>query len=827
MTTVEADGTCDLCGMPLDGSPLEANGNTFCCVGCREVSEVLSDRPDIEERDIRSADTNKEDSSRDEPPPNHERAFLRITGMHCTTCETFLETVAEATDGIASAEASYVSETVRVDYDPERLAGQDLPEILSTAGYTAYRPEDTIAERKSDDEILWRLIPGVLLGMWVMLPYIVYIYPMHFSLYPDRVLEFTSQLLADAAYFYYVLFLFTSIVLFYTGMPILRGAYVSLKVRHPNMDLLVALAACSAYLYSTIAVILGRIDIYYDVTTAIIVVVTAGTYYESSIKRKAVDLLSELSTARVDTARRYQNDGTTTETEIADLTPGDRILVRAGERIPVDGVVCDSEGTVDEAIITGESLPVTKRTSDTVVGGSVLTNGALVITVGEDASSSLDRITALIWNLKSSNRGIQQLADKMAVVFVPVIVSVALAAGGAYVASGATLSNAVLLTLTVLIVSCPCALGLATPLAVASSIREAMEHGLVVFDDTVFERLRGIDTVVFDKTGTLTTGDLTVHSADAPAELLQAVVAVERRSSHPAAAAIAAAFGATDETDPNEAEKQRAAGETANGVADTQRSHSEKCVSDFQTHTTGVEGTVGETNVLAGHPKLFVEQDWEIAETLTEQAATARAVGRLPVIVGRDGTAEGLIILEDEPREEWEETVTALQQRDVEIVILTGDETEATDAFRDHPHVDTVIAGVPPAAKAETVQRLQTDGQVAMVGDGTNDGPALAKADLGIALGSGTALAVDAAEIAIVNDDLSSIETVFDLAVKAKRRVKQNIGWAFLYNAIAIPIALSGALNPLFAATAMATSSLLVVTNSSRQLLDESDSTAD
>ncbi len=825
MTPMESEGTCDLCGMALDGSPLEENGSTFCCVGCREVSEILSDQSDIEGREDR-ANTNREND--DGPSTSHERTFLRIRGMHCTTCETFLENVAETTDGVTSAEASYVSETVRVDYDRDRVTEQELLEVLSTAGYTAYQRDDSIAQRQADDEIIWRLLPGVLLGMWVMLPYIVYIYPMHFSLYPDRVLEFTRQLLTDAAYFYYVLFLFTSIILFYTGKPILRGAYVSLKARHPNMDLLVALAAGSAYLYSTLAVILGRIDIYYDVTTAIIVVVTAGTYYESSIKRKAVDLLTELNTARVDTARRYQNDGTTIESDVADLTPDDQILVRAGERIPIDGVVCDGEGTVDEAIITGESLPVAKRTSDTVVGGSVLTDGALVIAVGEDASSSLDRITSLVWDLQSSNHGIQQLADRLAVVFVPVIAGLALTAGVAYLASGASLSNAVLVTLTVLIVSCPCALGLATPLAVASSIREAMEHGLVVFDDTVFERLREIDTVVFDKTGTLTTGDLTVHRADAPAELLQAVAAVERRSSHPVAAAIVAAFGVTHETDPNEADEQRVTGEMSiESSDDAYRSHSDDQVSDFSTHATGVEGTVGKTDVLVGHPELFVEQGWAISETLTEQAATARAGGRLPVIVGWDGDAEGIVVLEDEPRETWEETVTALQRRDIEVVILTGDEIEATDAFRHHPHVDTVIAGVPPAAKAETVQRLQTDEQVAMVGDGTNDGPALASADLGIALGSGTALAVDAAEIAIVDDDLSSIETVFDLASGAKRRIKQNIGWAFLYNAIAIPTALSGALNPLFAAAAMATSSLLVVTNSSRNLLDESDSASD
>lgn len=816
MTAVEDEeaGTCDLCGLSLDGTCLENDGKTFCCVGCREVCTVLDDQPAVEERDLQS-DITGQDGSSEEPPANHERAFFRINGMHCRTCETFLETVGETTDGISSAEASYVSETARIDYDPDRLSEQELSEVLSTAGYTAYQREDSIAKRQADDKILWRLIPGVLLGMWIMLPYVVYIYPLHFGLYPDRVLEFTRHLLTDAKYFYYVLFVFTSIILFYTGRPILRGAYVSLKARHPNMDLLVALAAVSAYLYSTVAVILGRIDIYYDVTTAIIVVVTAGAYYESTIKRAATDLLSELHTTQIDTAHRHKSDGTTVETDIADLEAGDQILVRAGERIPVDGVVCDGEGTVEEGVITGESLPVPKQATDTVVGGSVLTDGALVIDVSADASSSLDRIRSLVWDLQSANHGIQKLADTLAVLFVPTIVVLALGAGGTYLAFGASVPASLLVSLTVLIVSCPCALGLATPLAVASSIREAMEHGLVVFDETVFERLGGIDTVVFDKTGTLTRGELHVREADVPTELLQATTAVERRSSHPVATAIVGAFGDTaPENDQNET-GGRDATQSDSAADETQ-------VTDFQNHTNGVEGTVGGTDVLVGHPDLFVERGWEVPAALTERAATVRSAGQLPVVVGRDGNAEGIIVFEDEPRQAWAETVTALHQRDIEVVILTGDAKEATASFRQHPHVHNVFAGVPPEAKAETVQRLQTDGRVAMVGDGTNDGPALASADLGIALGSGTALAVDAADIAIVDDDLSSIETVFDLAAEARRRIKQNIGWAFLYNAVAIPIALMGALNPLFAAAAMAASSLLVVTNSSRDLLDAS-----
>jgi Cu2+-exporting ATPase len=562
----------------------------------------------------------------------------------------------------------------------------------------------------------------------------------------------------------------------------------------------------SAYLYSTLAVAFGRIDVYYDVTVAIVLVVTAGRYYESSTKRRAMELLSTVQTAAATEARRYRDDGSTETVPPDDLEGGDRLLVREGERLPVDGVVSDGECTVNEAVVTGESLPVGKREGDAVVGGSVVTDGAVEVTVGESATSSVERVTDLVWNLQSSTRGVQKLADRLATVFVPSVLVLAVVVGGGYLATGAGVGRALLVSLTVVLVSCPCALGLATPLAVASGVREALERGIVVFDDTVFERLRTVDTVVFDKTGTLTTGALTVRDVDAPPALLDAAVAVERRSSHPVADAIVAAFGDGASTDGGSVEETTPA--------------SARQPTDFRSHARGVEGVVDGERVLVGHPDLFAERGWSLPPRLAERATTAREAGHLPVVLGRGGAAEGVVVLGDDPREEWAETVSTLADRGVDVVLLTGDDDAATRDFRDHPAIERVFAGVPPEAKAETVRRLGADASVAMVGDGTNDGPALATADLGIALGSGTALAVDAADVAVVDDDLASVATVFDLSTATGRRIRENVGWAFCYNAVAIPLAVAGLLNPLFAATAMATSSLLVVANSSRDLLD-------
>ncbi|QKY22005.1 cation-translocating P-type ATPase (plasmid) [Halolamina sp. CBA1230] len=794
MTAAQAEptdevGECALCGLPLSRGRVEGEDAVYCCTGCRDVHDALGDEA-VEADDVREAAA--DDAALDEDPPEgYERSYFHVSGMHCTTCEAFLESVAGKTEGIDGAQASYVTETVRVDHDPETLDEDGVEDRLTTAGYVADDREENTAGSHAEETLLWRIAAGVMLGMAVMLPYFVYIYPVHFGLYPPWLAEMARDQLQGATYFYAVLFLLTSLVLFGVGKPILRGAIVSLRARAPNMDLLVALAAISAFAYSTLAAALGRIDIYYDVTVAIVVVVTAGNYYESSIKKRAMGMLSELGDEQVSEATLLDDGGTTT-VDVSQLSEGDHVLVRTGDRIPVDGTVVDGEGTVDEAVVTGESLPVSKEPGDEVVGGAVLSDGSLTVEVGEGATSSIDRVTNLLWNLQSANSGVQKLADRLAVIFVPAVVLLAAVAGGAYLALGAGPTQAVLVSLTVLLVSCPCALGLATPLAVASGIRDAIERSIVVFDETVFERFRGVDTVVFDKTGTLTTGELEVKRADAPEAALAVAGALERRSSHPVASAIADAFA---------------------GGSDS--------VEAFESHANGVAGTVDGTEAVVGHPDLFDEYGWTLSDDLRDRAAEVRSNGDLPILVGRDGEAEGVIVLGDQPRPGWEETVTGLADRGVDVVLLTGDESEATATFRDHPAIDQVFAGVPPEGKAETVRRLGAGRTLAMVGDGTNDGPALASADIGIALGSGTAIAVDAADVAIVDDDLGSVETVFDLSRATGKRVKQNIGWAFCYNGIAIPLALTGLLNPLFAAVAMAASSLLVVTNSSRPLLEE------
>lgn len=770
---------CDLCGLPVSdgrGTKVESGGSVFCCEGCRRVSETLG------EETLEDAVGEKEDGER-EIPEGHETTHLHVSGMYCKACELFVEKTAEGEEGVSGAEVSYATETGRFDYDPDVLDEDELTSKVSRGGYEAYTKYDEEARREERNEAHGRFIVGGFFGMMVMVWYTFFLYPKYFGYEP--LFELSS---AGGYFLFGNIFVASSVVLFYTGYPLLRGAYVGLRARSPNMDLLVVLAAVSAYIYSTVALSLGRTDLYYDVSVAVILVVSFGGYYERRVKRRALESLKNVTEARVEEARLA--DGGTVPTEEVD--EGDEILVREGERAPTDGVVIEGEGAVDESVVTGESTPVTKREGDYVVGGSLVTENALIVErVGEEGEGALDRLVDVMWDLQSADSGVQRLAGRLATVFVPLVLAVAVVVffATAYVSG---IERAALSSLTVLIVSCPCALGLATPLALATGVKTAVENGIVVSDDTVFERVRDVDIFVFDKTGTLTTGSLELLGYEGDEKALKYASKVETLSSHPIAEAISSA---TDDFDTAE-------------------------VTEFRTLNKGVEGRVDGERVVVGHPDVFdgdTETEWEIDEETRERIERAGRQG-LPVVVGWSGKVRGVLTVGEKEREGWEAVLREVG-KEARVVVLTGDESEWTQRYADSEAVDEVFEGVPPEAKAETVERLRTEGTVAMVGDGTNDAPALAASDLGIAMGGGTALASDAADITILDDDLSKVPLVIRVSQATRRRIHENLGWGFFYNFVAIPLAVAGLLNPLLAAGAMATSSLLVTLNSARDLV--------
>ncbi len=806
--------SCTLCDLDLPAEPAtdpEVDGE-YCCRGCLEVARSLGDVEAVE----REAPADLLEGGADEA--EGEVAYLSVEGMHCATCELFLESTATGHEGVEAATASYATETMKVVYDPDRVAGEQLPELVSGTGYEA-RTRALEREEESDPRVA-RLLVGGFFAMMAMGSYALFIYPQHFGF--DPVVDFGAF---GRGYLLGQVWLFASVVLFYTGYPLLRGAYVSLRAGQPNMDLLVALAATAAYLYSTAVAVGGGLDVYFDVTIAVVMVVTAGTHYEQRVKGRAVGLLADLTADRVETARTPGGE----TLDIEDVTPGTQLLVRPGERVPLDGTVTEGVAAVDEALVTGESLPVTKRPGDEVVGGAVVTDAPLVVEVGEGATSTRDRVVGLMWEIQSARPGVQQLADKLATVFVPLVSLLALAVAAGTLVLGGSVTDAVLVGLTVLVVSCPCALGLATPLAVAAGTRRAAEEGVVVASETVFETLPDVETVAVDKTGTLTSGDMTVVDAVGESAVLARAAALERYSSHPVADAVVSAAGAAGAEADGDASPLTADGADSPGgpggpseatSADGGVSVPAADDADIEVVAKGVAGPVEGAETVVGHPDLFEERGWAVPERYRERAAAAREDGAVPVLVGWDGRCRGVLVVGDRPRADWDAVVEALGD-DRRVVVLTGDDSAAAARFADHEAVNEVFSGVPPDGKVAAVQRLREDGRVAMVGDGANDAPALAAADVGIALARGTELATDAADAVVTDGRLGAVPTLFAVAGRTRRRVRGNLAWAFGYNAVAVPLAATGMLNPLFAALAMGTSSLLVVLNSSRTLVPD------
>ncbi|WP_265108607.1 heavy metal translocating P-type ATPase [Halosolutus halophilus] len=804
---------CTLCGLPTPTPAVTTTDvrGSFCCRGCLEVARAVDEIEDVDTTAVREySRTVADDDAAVTAADELEEVFLEIGGMHCTTCEAFLSLRGESRDGIDSVEASYATDTARIRYDPERIDVADIPAVLSGYGYTAKRRDRTDDDRPNrDEETLQRLLVGGFLAMLVMPWYVFFLYPSYVGIE-------TGILTADRTSVFGLYFpmavigTLSSIVVFYTGWPILRGAYVSVRARQPNMDLLLSVAILSAFTYSTVALITGSIHLYYDVSIAIVIIVTAGSYYEGKRKRRATGLLSDLITTRVTEATRRDEDGVTETVHVDDLEPEDEVVVRPGERVPIDGTVVEGVAAVDEAVLTGESLPSTKRPGDAVIGGSVVTDDALVFAVDEDAESTLDRITSLLWTVQSNRPGVQRFADRLATVFVPLVLLLGTGVTGWRLAVGEPIAGALLAGLTVLVAACPCAMGLATPLAVAGGLRDALGRGVVVTNGSLFEDAPTVDTVVFDKTGTLTTGEMTVRKVIGDADALVAAAAVERRSSHPIGSAIVDhAQAVTDGGTGRDGEDD----DGDRGFADVETG----TVTDFERHPgEGVSGDVAGEEVVVGTDELVERRCGPLPDRLRAAVENAREDGDVPAVVGRGSRPAAVAVVGDRERGDWRRTLDAFDDRGV--IVLTGDDETAAARFRDHPAVDRVFAGVPPDGKAATIRRVGATGSTAMVGDGTNDAPALAAADVGIAI-AGTARAADAADVVLVDGALDDVPAVFELASATRRRIRENVGWALCYNAIAIPLAVAGVLNPLFAAVAMATSSVLVVTNSRRELL--------
>ncbi len=763
---------CKLCGLPVPSTGVESDGHAFCCIGCREVyrhfgAEILESRaPEV--------------AVQHHAEPEGAEAYLRIEGMHCSSCEMLIERFGQKIDGILSVASSYATSTAKIVYDPDRLDAARLPELMSTFGYTA-RPRSEHVNEDNYRLSLLRAIAATSFAGVIMMLYLAFYYPTHLGLVGYEDLEPVKFIAFVAVP--RVLFVLTTILVIYGGAPIFRGAWIGLRAGILNMDNLLAIAILAAYFYSVAQLYLGSLELYFDVAATIVAVVTLGRFFERNARDEATTELTKLLEAAAPFARiRLGRDYK--EVSLEALRPGDRIVIWPGETIPINGKIVRGNVAIDESLMTGEPYPVSRRPGDHVVGGTVVVEGDLEIESGPSVESQMDTLARVIWNVQSSLAGVRGFADQIAHFFVPgVLVLAVLITSWMLLLRHVPLNDALLTGLATLIVSCPCTFGLAIPLTSAAAVSTALRQGIIFTSADVFEKAPKIDIVALDKTGTLSTGKMTVVRTIGNTEAITYAAAVERRSAHPIAQAIA-------------------------------KLNDERYASGLTVHPgRGAVAMVDERRVAVGSRTLFATLEWQIPEQLDVEASSVRPGEGVVSFVGWDGEAIAAIVTCDQSRPEWEAVVDRLRKR-VRVVLLTG--AEHPSGYEEK--VDEIHAGVPPEAKAAVIRQLRQEGTVVMIGDGSNDAPALAAADLGIAFGAPTALASEAADVIIPGDKLERIFDAFDLINTTRRRVRQNLGWALLYNAVAIPLALSGYLNPLFAALAMGSSSLLVVWNSSRSL---------
>ena len=729
---------------------------------------------------------------------------LKIGGMTCASCANRIERRLNKIDGV-TASVNYATEKAAVavpdGYDPTQLitAVEATGYTATLAGSTVETTDDTSAS-EADPELLalrHRLIAATALSVPVIAMAMI------------PALQFT--------YWQWASLTLAAPVVLWAAWPFHRAAWANLRHGSATMDTLISMGTLAAFLWSLYALFLGTAgaagmthpftltlapshgaaNIYLEVAAGVTTFILAGRYFEKRSKRQAgaaLRALLELGAKEVSVLR----DGTETKIPADQLAAGDEFVVRPGEKIATDGVVVSGTSAVDASMLTGESVPVEVGTGDNVVGATVNAGGRLVVRASRVGSDTqLAHMAKLVENAQTGKAEVQRLADRISGVFVPIVIAVAVITLGAWLGAGFPVAAAFTAAVAVLVIACPCALGLATPTALLVGTGRGAQLGILIKGPEVLESTRTVDTVVLDKTGTVTTGKMAlVDVVTAPGttrgDLLRLAGAIEDASEHPIAQAIAIA--ARDET----------------GTLPT--------VEEFaNVQGKGVQGVVDGHAVVVGRETLLADWAQHLDPDLVRAKAHAETEGKTVVAVGWDGQARGILVIADTVKPTSAQAIAQLKQLGLTPVLLTGDNEAVARRIAEDVGIDTVIAEVMPEGKVQVITRLQADGKtVAMIGDGVNDAAALAQADLGLAMGTGTDVAIEASDITLVRGDLRSAVDAIRLSRRTLSTIKTNLFWAFAYNVAAIPVAALGMLNPMLAGAAMAFSSVFVVTNSLR-----------
>jgi Cu+-exporting ATPase len=767
-----------------------------------------------------------------------EKTTINVSGMTCAACQARVQRALEKVPGVENAAVNLMTATANVAYDPSQVAIDDLVDRIRSTGYGAEArapaasalAEQEAQERSRDEEFrelrakaIVALIAGAV-AMIVSMPLMAH--TAHDSVGSDPFMRWSMRLinpwLSQAFPWLYeipaqalsvFLFVLTSVVMVWAGRHFYTRAWAAVRHHSADMNTLIALGTGAGFVFSAFATFAPGFfrargvaaDVYYEAVIIIIALILVGNAFEARAKKQTSSALRRLAELQPRTAR-VSRQGSEVDVAIEDLHTGDVIIVRPGERIPVDGEIVSGMSAVDESMLTGEPMPVSKSMGDRVVGGTINKTGAFefrATTLGAD--SVLAQIVKLMREAQGSRAPIQRLADRISGIFVPTVISLAIATFVIWfiATDSAPFVRAFAAAVAVLIIACPCAMGLAVPTAVMVASGKGAELGVLIKGGEALERTHSLDTVVLDKTGTVTEGQPAVTATTAAhgfseSDVLQMAAAVERRSEHPLAAAILA----------------KAADQKVRDV----EAHAFESISG-----RGAQARVNGKLVRIGNAAFMNESDVAVHD-LAQAADTYAANANTIVFVAVDQQAAGVLAIADPIRATSREAIERLKRLGMDVVLLTGDNRATADAIAREAGITTVVAEVLPDQKVETIRELQERGRrVAMVGDGINDAPALAQADIGMAIGTGTDIAIEASDVTLMRSDLRSAADAIVLARKTMRTMKQNLFWAFVYNVIGIPIAagvlypsLGILLSPILASAAMAFSSVSVVGNSLR-----------
>ena len=797
--------TCAACARAVERASKKLPGVENASVNfATEKLNIVYDKNKVSLEDIESAVSKAGYNLREE----NESKNLKIEGMTCAACAKAVERASKKLNGVKCASVNFATEKLAVTYDPAEVNLSDIKAAIKKAGYKAIDDEITMDKHKERKEkeikSLWnRFIISSIFGIPLI---IIAMVPMIFEGLNIKLPDFLNHMTHMKEYA--VIELLLVIPILYVGRKYFTIGFRALFKLSPNMDSLIAIGTSAAFVYSLFAVIKiftghTNYDLYFDSAGMILTLITLGKYFEAVSKGKTSEAIKKLMDLTPKKAAVIREGGEI-EINVDEVEKGDIIIVRPGERVPVDGVVVSGSTSVDESMLTGESIPVEKNTGDKVVGGSINKNGLISFKaekVGRD--TVLSQIIKLVEDAQGSKAPIAKMADVISGYFVPIVISLAIISAISWFISGKSIEFSLLIFISVLVIACPCALGLATPTAIMVGTGKGAEYGVLIKSGTALESAHKVKTIVFDKTGTITKGkpkvtDIVTIDGLHEKRLLQLAASAEKGSEHPLGEAI------VKEAEENNIELQEV-----------------KSFKAIPGH--GIEVTIDDSKIFLGNRTLMEDKKISL-DSLEAEAVKFSEEGKTPMFIAEENNIIGIIAVADTIKENSKKAIEKLHSMGIKTAMITGDNKRTAEAIARQVGIDIVLAEVLPEDKANEIKKLQEDGnKVAMVGDGINDAPALAKADIGIAIGSGTDVAMESSDIVLMKSDLMDVLTAIELSKKTIKNIKENLFWAFSYNTLGIPVAMGiwyifggPLLNPIIGALAMSFSSVSVLLNALR-----------